>query len=99
MLEASHIKSWGTSDPRTERTNPQNELCLNVLHHKAFDTVLITIDTDYKILLSKKVKSALSSEIYNDYFLKYEGKKIALPDRFIPLKEFIIYHNSQLKDF
>lgn len=99
LLEASHIKSWGTSDPRTERTNPQNGLCLNVLHHKAFDTGLITIDTDYKILLSKKLKSALSSEIYNDYFLKYEGKKIALPSRFIPLKEFIICHNSQLKDF
>lgn len=39
------------------------------------------------------------AEIYNDYFLKYEGKKIALSSRFIPLKEFIIYHNSQLKDF
>lgn len=39
------------------------------------------------------------AEIYNDYFIKYEGKKIALPSRFIPLKEFIICHNSQLKYF
>lgn len=39
------------------------------------------------------------AEIYNDYFLKYEGKKIALSSRFILLKEFIIFHNSQLKDF
>ena len=34
------------------------------------------------------------AEIYNDYFLKYEGKKIALSSRFIPLKEFRLYVNS-----
>lgn len=47
LLNASHIKPWKDSDPRTERTNPQNGLCLNVLHDRAFDRGLITLDSDF----------------------------------------------------
>ncbi|MDE5553359.1 MAG: HNH endonuclease, partial [Malacoplasma sp.] len=38
LLQASHIKSWKDSEPATERNNPSNGLCLNYLHHKAFDS-------------------------------------------------------------
>ena len=30
---------------------------------------------------------------------KYEGKTITLPERFLPSKEMIEYHNSKLTDF
>ena len=53
LLEASHIKPWADSDSETEQTNPTNGLCLNVLHHKAFDEGFFTIDTDYKIVISQ----------------------------------------------
>lgn len=99
LLQASHIKSWKDSDPITERTNPINGLCLNSLHHKAFDNGIITIDTDYRVLVSKKAKEKYSSCVFNDYFEKYEGKKITLPIRFMPSKELIIYHNSRLSEF
>lgn len=99
LLIASHIKPWNVSDPQTERTNPCNGLSLNALHHEAFDAGIFTIDTDYKILVSKIAKERYSSEVFYDYFEKYEGKSITLPERFLPSKEMIEYHNSKLKNF
>lgn len=99
LLQASHIKSWTDSNPFTERTNPINGLCLNALHHKAFDNEIITIDTDYRILVSKQAKDHYSTEAFKEFFGKYEGQKITLPVRFMPSKEFIDYHNSKLSGF
>ena len=99
LLQASHIKSWKDSAPNTERTNPKNGLCLNSLHHKAFDIGIITIDTDYRILISKSAKEMYTTQVFKDYFKKYEGNKINLPNRFLPSKEFIEYHNSKLINF
>lgn len=94
LLQASHIKSWADSNPVTERNNPTNGLCLNYLHHKAFDEGYITIDTDYRILVSSEIKDRCTSQTYQDFFAKYEGKKIILPQRFLPSTEMIIQHNS-----
>lgn len=99
LLIASHIKPWRDSDPQTERTNPCNGLSLNALHHEAFDDGIFTIDTDYRILVSKIAKERYTSEVFNDYFVKYEGQTITLPERFLPSKEMIEYHNSKLKNF
>ena len=99
LLIASHIKPWSVSDPKTERTNPCNGLSLNSLHHDAFDNGVFTIDTDYRILVSKTAKEKYSSEVFYDFFEKYEGKCIALPERFLPSKEMIEYHNSKLVNF
>ena len=99
LLIASHIKPWKDSDPETERTNPCNGLSLNALHHEAFDEGVFTIDTDYRILVSKTAQEHYTSEVFYDFFGKYEGRTITLPERFLPSKEMIIYHNSKLKDF
>ena len=99
LLIASHIKPWNVSDPKTERTNPCNGLSLNSLHHDAFDNGIFTIDTDYRILVSKAAKERYSSEVFYDFFEKYEGKQITLPERFLPSKEMIEYHNSKLVNF
>ena len=99
LLIASHIKPWSDSDPNTERTNPCNGLSLNTLHHEAFDKGIFTIDTDYRILVSKVAKECYTSEVFNDFFVKYEGKTIILPERFLPSKEMIEYHNSKLINF
>ncbi len=99
LLRASHIKPWSESDPETERTNPCNGLSLNALHHEAFDDGIFTIDTDYRICISKTAKESYTSEVFKDYFTKYEGRTITLPERFLPSKEMIEYHNSKLKDF
>ncbi len=99
LLIASHIKPWKDSNPQTERTNPCNGLSLNTLHHEAFDNGIFTIDTDYRILVSKTAKEQYTSDVFYDYFEKYEGKTITLPERFLPSKEMIDYHNSKLVNF
>lgn len=93
LLQASHIKSWKDSEPATERNNPSNGLCMNYLHHKAFDSGYITIDEDYKIVISKQIREHLTKVIYYELFKKYEGAMIKLPNRFLPDKAFIRYHN------
>lgn len=99
LLIASHIKPWSVSDPKTERTNPCNGLSLNTLHHDAFDNGIFTIDTGYRILISKTARDRYTSDVFHDFFDKYEGRIITLPERFLPSKEMIEYHNSQLSNF
>lgn len=93
LLIASHIKPWSVDDKN--RTNPQNGLCLNSLHDKAFDKGLITVTPDYCIHVSSKIKKAKSVEI-DDYFLKYENKQIIAPDKFLPHKDFLQFHNNEV---
>lgn len=99
LLIASHIKPWKDSDPKTERTNPCNGLSLNTLHHDAFDDGIFTIDTNYRIIVSKTAKDRYTSDVFNDFFIKFEGHTISLPERFLPSKAMIEYHNSKLVGF
>lgn len=94
LLVASHIKPWSVSNIKTERTNPSNGLCLNAMHDKAFDRGLITIDKNYRIVNSRYIKDAVMDEKTREWFAFYNGKEIILPDKFLPGKEFIQYHND-----
>lgn len=94
LLVASHIKPWKNSDIKTERTNPMNGLALNALHDKAFDRGLITIKPNYIIYTSSRIKPTPEGNNLEDWLLSYAGKKIILPAKFIPKKEFLEYHND-----
>jgi len=94
LLIASHIKPWKDSDPATERTNPRNGLCLSALYDKAFDEGFMTITPEFRILLSKSLREALPHKVVQETFLRYEGKKIEMPQRFFPLKEALEWHNQ-----
>lgn len=94
LLEAAHIKPWNKSDNDHEKINPKNGLCLNVLHHKAFDQGYITIDTHYKIIVSDKLKENPIDKMTKEFIIKLDGEKILLPQRYTPNKEFIEYHND-----
>ena len=89
LLVASHIIPW--SKDEKNRLNPQNGLCLNNLHDKAFDRGLISFDNDYKLILSSKIKKQKSK-----YFLDLEGKQLILPKKFLPNIEFLKYHNREI---
>lgn len=95
LLIASHIKPWNIAT-ESERTNPRNGICLNSLHDRAFDKGLITVTADFKIKISNKVKMVFSNEILNKYFIGLENTKISLPDKFLPDKLFLEYHNDQI---
>lgn len=96
LLIASHIKPWAVSDAKTERTNPANGLCLNCLHDKAFDKGLITIDDNYRIVISKQIANARMDDITRTWFMSYEGHQIELPDKFIPEKKFLEFHQDTI---
>ena len=92
FLVASHIIPWKKDEKN--RLNPQNGLCLNSIHDRAFDQGFITITTDYKVLASKYFNDYMAENVVEDLFLKYNKKPIFLPDRFLPSKEFLEYHNN-----
>lgn len=93
LLIASHIKPWNESDD-SEKTNPTNGLCLNGLHDKAFDRGFITVDENYIIHTSEDISDAVEGNAVEQYFKFYDGKKIILPDRFLPNKVYLQYHND-----
>lgn len=94
LLIASHIKPWSVCDKKTERTNPQNGLCLNALHDKAFDKGLITVDNNYNIVISPRISEIQMDRLSKEWFYSYDHKQIMLPEKFIPDKRFIEYHND-----
>lgn len=97
LLIASHIVPW--SKDTKNRLNPTNGLCLNALHDRAFDKGLITILAhDYTIQVSSKLKGKNASVGIKNTFLKFEGKQIFLPDKFLPAKEQLKIHNDFFAD-
>ncbi len=94
LLIASHIKPWKVDSEN--RTNPQNGLCLNALHDKAFDKGFITVTTDYKVKISHQLDNFQQQTNIADFFLKYEGFPISLPEKFMPKKEFLEYHYEKV---
>ncbi len=92
LLIASHIVPWSVDE--NNRTNPRNGLCLNSLHDKAFDAGLITIDENYKVLLSKKLKNVESHKI--KILTQYDGVTIKMPNRFMPDESFLNFHRCNI---
>lgn len=94
LLIASHIKPWNVSDPKTERTSPTNGLILNAFHDRAFDQGFITVDTKYQMLVSRKLLTSTMTDFEKDWLLNLNGREIRLPNRFLPNKVFLEYHND-----
>ncbi len=92
LLVASHIVPWVKDEKN--RMNPMNGLCLNSLHDKAFDVGLITVDEDFRIVLSPKIKCVESQG--TRIFFDYEGTKIRMPKRFIPDQQFLRFHRENI---
>lgn len=91
LLIASHIVPWSVDEEN--RLNPRNGLCLNALHDRAFDSGLLTIDNDLKVVIS----SALQKDDPNNiWFKSFHGKHIRLPSKFFPSAEFLQYHNNNI---
>jgi len=93
LLNASHIVPWRVD--KKNRTNPRNGLCLNALHDKAFDRGLISVDEDFRILVSPAVKRA-KSDSHGELLLQYEGGKIQMPHHFLPDPAFLAYHRDAI---
>ncbi len=93
LLIASHIKPWAKSS-EIEKTNPRNGLCLNALHDKAFDRGYITITPEFKIVVSNEICDIYDGKTVERLFGQYCNKTINAPDKFLPEKEFLEFHND-----
>ncbi|MDD2475118.1 MAG: HNH endonuclease [Dysgonamonadaceae bacterium] len=94
LLVASHIVPWKVDV--ANRLNPQNGVCLNSIHDKAFDKGYITITPDFKIKLSDYFKDYSKENAILDFFYKYENLSMILPDRFLPSRVFLDYHYNNI---
>jgi putative restriction endonuclease len=94
LLTASHIVPWAAD--KKNRTNPRNGLCLNAIHDKAFDSGLVTVTPDYRVVVSNRLKRLLKGKdpMARLLFVECDGRPIRLPSRFVPDQGFLKYHNQ-----
>jgi len=89
LLVASHIIPWSVD--KDHRLNPRNGLCLNVMHDKVFDLGMMSLDDDYRVIFSNKIKD-ITAKSGLGFLLRTEGQKIMLPKRFLPDMTLIKKH-------
>lgn len=91
MIDACHIKPWSES----KDDSIQNGLTLSPTLHRAFDRHFISIDSEYKVILSKSFSEDLKSSFNLSQF---EGKRILLPDQpdWYPSQDALAWHRSKL---
>jgi putative restriction endonuclease len=94
LLVASHIVPW-SKDPEN-RMNPRNGLCLNALHDKAFDMGLITINEEFRVVVSSVLSSLPRPESHHELISKYAGSRMALPQKFLPDQALLDFHRQHI---
>lgn len=94
VLRASHIIPWAES--KKDRLNPENGICLSATYDAAFDRHLISFDEDYRLILSPMLKEHYTSEAFKNHFVKYEGKSIDLPSKYLPSQIYLAKHREAL---
>lgn len=90
MIDACHIIPF--SESYNDTITNGIALCPNL--HRAFDRGLITIDNNYKVLVSKSFRE----EDSNYSIHKFESKEILLPNlkNYYPLKENFEWHKKNI---
>ena len=95
LLVASHIKPW--SEFPTERLDPRNGLCLSSLHDAAFDSGLITLTDEFRVVLSKRLKAFFPQAALEQNFAPFEGQPICLPKKLAePERAFLQFHRETI---
>jgi putative restriction endonuclease len=90
-LDAVHIKPFKESGPH----KVTNGILLRSDIHKLFDTGYVTISTDYRFQVSKRIREEFENG--RDYYIMH-GRTLHLPQipGFCPGNEFIIWHNENV---
>jgi len=93
LLVASHIVPWRVD--KKNRLNPSNGLCLSAIHDKAFDSGLITISDNLRVVLSKELRGS-REDFVKRVFLAVDDQAIELPERFAPSPAFLAAHRTSV---
>lgn len=94
LLLASHIVPWSLSEE--ERLNPENGICLSALCDRAYDKGYIGINEKFEIILSTYLKKKHKEEYHSKYFASLTDKKIMMPNKYYPKKEFLQFHMDEI---
>lgn len=94
LLNASHIIPWNASIEL--RADPRNGFCLCVLHDRAFDRGLMSVDSDSRLLISRRIRKTNPVPLHRVAFLDLEGQRINLPGRFVPNMSCLEYHRKSI---
>jgi len=94
LLAASHIVPWHASSE--QRLNPRNGLCLSVLHDKAFDRGLITVGPDFTVRVSSEISKLRGNDFVQSTLVAMDGRRIRLPEKFSPAREFLEWHRDNV---
>lgn len=94
LLVASHIQPWAKFPE--QRCNPANGLCLSRLHDAAFDQGLLTLDEDFRLVLSAELAQRMSHQSLQDNFGRFAGQLITTPEKFRPEPSFLAWHREQV---
>ncbi|WP_417609382.1 HNH endonuclease [Owenweeksia hongkongensis] len=91
MVDACHIKPWS----KTKDDSIQNGITLTPTLHRAFDRFLISIDEDYRVIVSKSLTENKESPFCISQF---KGKQIHLPEKpeWYPSQIALEWHREQL---
>jgi len=94
LLVASHIVPWSRNDK--ERLNPANGICLSAHFDAAFDKGFLFFDPDYRLRLTQKLLNYSHRGYYADWFGQFEGKRLAVPVKYLPSPEFLEWHRKHV---
>jgi putative restriction endonuclease len=89
---ASHIVPW--VEDKKIRLDPANGLCLSATYDAAFDKHLISLDEDYRLIISKNITDFFTSSSVDEHFKKKQGVKIALPSHYQPKQSYLEVHRN-----
>lgn len=93
LLNASHIVPW--REDASNRLNPQNGLALSMLHDKAFDIGLITVDEQFRVVVADQHRHT-DDEFLQQCLVRYHGRPISLPEKFMPQQAFLEHHRENI---
>ncbi len=90
-LTASHIKPYAASGPHDVR----NGLLLRADVHMLFDSGYLTVTTDYRVEVSRRIKEEFDN---GRQYYAFHGYQIRLPENQVeyPAANFIEWHNNEV---
>jgi hypothetical protein len=92
LLIASHIIPWSASVER--RADPTNGICLNALFDRAFDRGLMTLDEDFRVVVSRRLQEAADVAELACSLREAHGRRIRLPARLAPDAAALAHHRQ-----
>ena len=70
-------------------------MLLTVLHERAFDAGIFTLDDDLAVRVSERY-AASGDRYFAESIGRYGGRRIRLPRKFGPDRELLAYHRERI---